>query len=217
MHLARVSRCCLASITTNQCHCDPLRVIRANPLNDAEAELIRPHHHSWGDAIYSSSPYFLALKTSSHKLSNLMGTTPAAIQNLARQLLALDQARAGTVQGDLDPAARACEKLRLPLAKLAGAAGFASLLSRALALAKRQAPALDGLKVEPDGSLTGIEQLSRDPIASEAAQRAGTVLVGELLGLLVTFIGASLTLRLVREAWPDISMEAVTLRIEDQP
>lgn len=32
-------------------------------------------------------------------------------------------------------------------------------------------------------------------------------MLAELLGLLVSFIGESLTLTLVREAWPDASMD----------
>ena len=53
---------------------------------------------------------------------------------------------------DADQVVRACEKLRVPLTRLAGTTGFSSLLSRALALAMRQAPSLERLRVEADGS-----------------------------------------------------------------
>lgn len=146
-----------------------------------------------------------------------MSTPPPAIQTLARHLVAGEPAHVGTSLGDADQAVRACEKLRLPLAKLAGVAGFASLLSRALAVAKRQAPSLGGLRVEANGALTAMEDVQQNSTATEAPLHAGAILVAELLGLLVTFIGAPLTLRLVREAWPDIFIETLTLSTEDKP
>ena len=136
-----------------------------------------------------------------------MSTTPPAIQNLARQLLAGELARVESSHGDADQAVLACEKLRVPLTKLIGAAGFSSLLSRALALAKRQAPSLEGLRVGSDGLLTGFNEVRQDSGAAEAARDWGVVLVAELLGLLVTLIGQPLTLSLVREAWPDASLD----------
>jgi hypothetical protein len=47
--------------------------------------------------------------------------------------------------------------------------------------------------------------------------QAGTVLVAHLLELLVTFIGAPLTLNLVRDKWPDASMGGADLRTEEKP
>ena len=90
------------------------------------------------------------------------------------------------------------EKLRRPLATLTGIAGFRSLLARALTLAKAQAPALNIVRIEPDGSLTGF--------GNDEAQivEASVMLIAELLGLLVTFIGEHLMLTLVRDAWPDL-------------
>jgi hypothetical protein len=146
-----------------------------------------------------------------------MSTTPPAIQSLARQLLAGDTARIESSNGGVDQAMRACEKLRVPLTKLAGAAGFSSLLSRALALARRQSALLEGLRVEADGALAGLNGLGKDADNAEASRHAGVVLVTELLGLLVAFIGEPLTLSLVREAWPDASLETIRVRTEEKP
>jgi hypothetical protein len=41
--------------------------------------------------------------------------------------------------------------------------------------------------------------------------------VAHLLDLLVTFIGAPLTLRLLRNKWPDASMDRTDLRTEEKP
>ena len=126
-----------------------------------------------------------------------MNTTPPAIQDLARRLIALEAEREPS-DGPAGAAVRACEKLRIPLTRLVGVAGFCSLLSRALAMAKAEAPSLDAARVRPDGSLEGLAGMGP---AQDA--EAGAVVVAQLLGLLVTFIGEHLTLPLVREAWPD--------------
>lgn len=92
------------------------------------------------------------------------------------------------------------EKLRRPLVTLTGIAGFRSLLARALTLAKAQAPDLGTVRIEPDGSLAGLS----DPGNQAQVAEAGVILIAQLLGLLVTFIGESLMLTVVREAWPDL-------------
>lgn len=48
-----------------------------------------------------------------------------------------------------------------------------------------------------DGSFEGLEQGSDDAVLAVIAQ---------FLGLLVTFVGEPLTLRLVRDAWPEASV-----------
>lgn len=95
---------------------------------------------------------------------------------------------------------RVCGKLRPPLIALTGTAGFRSLLSRALTLARREAQGLGAVRVQPDGSLEGLE--------GEATQ-ARTVLVGYLLTLLITFIGETLTMRLLHDVWPDLPGSAL--------
>jgi len=97
--------------------------------------------------------------------------------------------------GDIHAVCRVCDKLRRPLTTLAGAAGFRSLLARALTLAKQESPALGAWEVKPDGSLQGLN--------GEAA-RSGAVLIAHLIGLMITFIGEYLTLRLLHDVWLDL-------------
>ena len=112
---------------------------------------------------------------------------------------------------------RVCEKLRLSLTRFAGADGFTSLLRRALALARAEVPELGTVQINPDGSLAGLEQLA----ASEwqpggdwhGGAEAALAITTHLLGLLVIFVGRPLTLRLVRDAWPDTPLEE--LQTED--
>lgn len=95
---------------------------------------------------------------------------------------------------DLFVTCRVCEKLRRPLTTLIGPAGYSSLLSRALTLARRESPALAEVRVNPDGSLEGLE--------GEAA-KVTAVLIAHVLALLTVFIGEALTMQFVRDIWPD--------------
>ena len=96
------------------------------------------------------------------------------------------------------------EKLRLPLTVLMGSGGFRALLSRALALATAEVRWLRAVQVKADGAFEGVEALHERIDPAEFLE--GRVeLLAQLLGLLVAFIGPNLTLRLVREIWPQIS------------
>ena len=116
-------------------------------------------------------------------------------RELAQRLLAYEEVEINPAMVDMPAVCRVCDKLRRPLSTLAGAAGFRSLLARALTLAKQESPVLGAGEVQPDGSLQGLND--------EAAQ-SGAVLIAHLIGLMVTFIGESLTLRLLHDVWLDL-------------
>jgi hypothetical protein len=101
---------------------------------------------------------------------------------------------------------RVYEKLRRPLCALAGVAGFQSLASRALTLARAEAPSLSAVQVTADGSIQGLGELSPQSDTDHAGE-GGAILIAQLLGLLRTFIGEALTLRLVRDLWPDAAFD----------
>jgi hypothetical protein len=124
------------------------------------------------------------------------------IQDLAQRLLALEMTRGVPSENQADEAINVCEKLRVLISRLVGSAGFASLLSRALALARVSVPSLAVVKVRADGSLEGFDEVERDQDTG-AGGNGGVVLVANLLELLVTFIGLSLTLSLLSDVWPD--------------
>jgi len=104
------------------------------------------------------------------------------------------------------PAFRVCEKLRQPLSRLAGVAGFRSLLSRALALANDEVRWMKAIHVRADGSLEGLDEAQAQLSETEIAD-GEIVLIAQLIGLLATFIGEELTLRLVHESWPDAAFD----------
>jgi len=107
-----------------------------------------------------------------------------------------------------------CERLRPQLAVLMGKGGFHAVLSRALAVAGAEVGWLRAVKVNADGVLEGWEPAEGPEDADETTE-AGALLVAQLLGLLVAFIGDNLTLRLVREVWPEVSLEDLNFTPRD--
>jgi hypothetical protein len=97
------------------------------------------------------------------------------------------------------------DKLRPHLAALMGNGGVRALLSRALVLAGAEVSWLRAMHVEADGALQGLEALHARLEPAEVFD-GKVVLLAQLLGLLVSFIGASLTLRLVSQIWPRLSL-----------
>ena len=97
---------------------------------------------------------------------------------------------------------RVSAKLRRRLSTLAGPAGFRALLARALTLAKAEVPAINGIRVKPNGSLDGFCEI-KDLVQAEAF---GIEILAQLLGLLSTFIGQHLTLNLLVDEWPDFQV-----------
>lgn len=102
-----------------------------------------------------------------------------------------------------------CQTLGVPLKRLTGAAGLYSILSRALARARRLTPELNGLSVDASGAIQQFIEIQPEGAAPILFRQGGVVLVTEFLTLLVVFIGEPLTLSLVREAWPNTSFDGI--------
>jgi hypothetical protein len=125
---------------------------------------------------------------------------PPETRDLTRRLLAYEAVPGKISARKAIPAFRVYEKLRRHLCALAGVAGFQSLASRALTLARAEAPELSAVQVTADGSLKGLGELKQ--IDNNKAADGGTILIAQLLGLLFIFIGKALTLQLLQEVWP---------------
>ena len=108
-----------------------------------------------------------------------------------------------------------CERLGPHLTTLMGTAGFRALLSRALALANEEIAWLGAVHVNADGSMEGLEQLHAHLDPHEFIE-GRIVLVAQLLGLLVAFIGEDLTLSVVREVWPEFPVNDLNLDTGDR-
>jgi hypothetical protein len=128
----------------------------------------------------------------------------------AKRLILHDLGRNGSAATKLPGAFSVPAKLRSPLVKLIGSGGFRALLLRSLALAGAEVPWLRAVRVKPDGALEGFEEIQPQPPPEDFLE-GSEVLLAQLLGLLVTFIGPALTSRLVGEIWPKFSLKDLDL------
>ena len=126
-----------------------------------------------------------------------------AVRLFALRLIAYEARGAKSLGAKPTVAFPVIEKLRPQLAILMGTFGFRSLLSRALALASTEVSWLGTVEIKADGSLPKLEELAAK-VTPEDIIEGRAVLLAQLLGLLVAFIGSNLTLQLVHEAWPNL-------------
>jgi hypothetical protein len=148
-----------------------------------------------------------------------METPAPTMRDLARRLLAASQVAPDTPDTRIHIAVLTTQRMRNSLSRFAGADGFTSLLRRALMLARQEAPSLNNIKVGVDGSLMGFDTPAAQPEAGsknskEADEAAALAILANLFTLLATFIGEPLTLRLVRDAWPNVPLDDFNSRIE---
>ncbi len=139
--------------------------------------------------------------------------THPKMRDLARRLIAYEAGATTTYETMGSAALRVYEKLRQGLGEFAGVAGFQSLASRALALARAEDPSLSAVRVSADGalqSLRGMEHpidIDKDRAGESPAGEGGIILIARLLGLLHLFLGEALTLSLLRVTWPVTAFE----------
>ena len=122
------------------------------------------------------------------------------LKEFVRRLLAYESTPGSFASAPDSAASRVCEKLRGPLGKLMGVSAYHSLVSRAVALAGREAPWLLALRIKADGSLEGFDKPGAKP-DSHAVAEGEVLLLSHLLGLLVILIGLSLTQWLLHDTW----------------
>ena len=131
-----------------------------------------------------------------------MSRATAKMMAFSERLIAHELKR----NGSLPPGAFAViERLRPTLATLLGNIGFGALLSRALVLARVEVDWPHALRVKSDGSFDGLDELEAQMDRVKIAE-GRVVLLAQLLGLLVAFIGEPLTLRLLSDAWPKLAL-----------
>jgi len=140
-------------------------------------------------------------------------TTPPEMRDLAQRLLDYE-AFADKSSDPADSATlRVYERLRQGLGEFAGVAGFRSLASRALALARTEAPGLSEMRISADGALQNLGEIEHRSDIEEVQDgefpsgEGGIVLIARLLGLLLIFIGEPTTLRLLLNLWPGAAFD----------
>jgi hypothetical protein len=145
-----------------------------------------------------------------------MSRASPQMRDLAARLIAHEE-KGNKPANPCQPAVfHVCEKLRPHLATLMGNGGFRAVLSRALAVTCAEVPWLVALQVNADGVLEGWDEPEAQ-VPPKELTKSGEVLVAQLLGLLVAFIGEKLTLHFVSDVWPKLSLEDLKFTQGDHP
>jgi hypothetical protein len=126
-------------------------------------------------------------------------------QDLAQRLVDIEVTAGDPGERATSAVIRVCEKLRLPLSAIVGVADYHSLLSRALTLAQLETPSLSAILVTADGSL---QDSSASPQVDQQRGGEGVMLLAQLLGLFLAFLGATLTLQLVSDVTDPLAVTA---------
>jgi hypothetical protein len=140
-------------------------------------------------------------------------TASPGMRDLAHRLLMYEAVLAKNSEPSEPAILRVYEKLRQGLGEFVGVAGFYSLASRALALARTEAPSLSAARVGADGSLQGLGEfehhtnIDKARAGGSATGEAGIILIARLLGLLLLFVGKALTLSVLQITWPAAALD----------
>ncbi|MBI3946033.1 MAG: hypothetical protein HY321_08950 [Armatimonadetes bacterium] len=129
-----------------------------------------------------------------------MGESPQAVRAWVREKLIREAGENGPPATMAAAAEHILRPLSAHLARLVGDAGFEALLARAVALARREVPALCA---DPGGGQEGLVQCLRE-MEGEHVCGSATAVVTALVDLLASFVGVDLATSLLREAWPDL-------------
>jgi len=117
---------------------------------------------------------------------------------LARSLV-VREAGASTTSLHTEPATvRVYDRLRRQFSAPVGADAFQVLASRALALARSESRRLSVVQITANGSLSGLGEIESQT-DRDVDGEVGVMLIAQLLGLFVTFLGEATTLRLIEE------------------
>jgi hypothetical protein len=119
-------------------------------------------------------------------------------RDLASSLVARE-AGASTTSLHTEPATvRVYDRLRRQFSAPVGADAFQVLASRALALARSESRRLSVVQITANGSLSGLGEIESQTDTDKDGE-VGVMLIAQLLGLFVTFLGEATTLRLIEE------------------
>ena len=135
-----------------------------------------------------------------------MTTSPASSGELARQLIAVETT-AVTSPAQLEAGVqRVFQRLHELMSSLVGPTGFSAAMRRALANTPDCAW-LDPAASRGGTAGTQVIQGIAGAVEREGTERVvecATLLLENVLGLLCSFIGNDLTVRLVRQSWPEL-------------
>lgn len=123
-------------------------------------------------------------------------------QQAFRRLLSREAGTEPDARAIAAAARRLCARFTEQLAPLIGEAGVAAICARSLHLTQQRVPGLAPVRAQEDASCA-LLQLSLEQQEPTAGAEAAVAVLATASDLLASFIGESLTTRLLREAWPD--------------
>lgn len=122
----------------------------------------------------------------------------ARLSGLAKKILAFEST--AKTSGDNSPTIfSVCDKIRKPLLNVAGETGFRSILARALLLSKSEVDWLQPVKISASGFFEGLG-LAEGKLTPFDISRGEIAVLAQMLGLLFTFLGESMTHVLLHDA-----------------
>lgn len=158
------------------------------------------------------------MTSSANKAENIPLSTPPTPADLARWLLAAEAGKHKEPEEFAALGERVYHRLRTHLATLLGANGFDALWARALHLAQPNFRAGDDTAVEEALPTRASHAYGLDAAMrghdSAVVQQNLVVAFASLITLLFTFIGEELSLRFIRQVWPDLPQDAVVSRAD---
>jgi hypothetical protein len=138
------------------------------------------------------------------------------LQKLAQRLIEHEATKTGNPDEPVKAIESCCQRLHDRLDRLIGAGGFRALLNRALYLAKKKYAWLEGVGIEDD---PGCEFKDlREAVKGKkpvTVNEACTLILANVIWLLVTFIGEDITIGLIQEAWPDVTIDIAASSSEE--
>lgn len=137
-----------------------------------------------------------------------MNRAAPKLRDFAERLIALAVKDAKFSASEPSAVFAVIEQLRPCLVQVVGDMGYRAVLLRALAISNPDAAWLHAVRVNPDGSLAGLDELNAEFDAKEIAA-IRVFLLAEFVGLLVNLIGERLVLQLVYQAMPKLSKHSL--------
>jgi len=123
---------------------------------------------------------------------------PEKTRDLARSLVACEADASATSLHTEPATVRVYDRLRRQFGAPVGVDGFQVLACRALALAKSESPRLSAVQISANGGLCGLGEVESQADTDEDGE-VGVMLIAQLLGLFLTFLGEATTLRLIED------------------
>jgi hypothetical protein len=137
-----------------------------------------------------------------------MNRATVQMRGIAERIIDYEAQGGASAKAAVTANVQVTDRLRPHLATLVGIGGFRALLARALKLAGAEVPWLRSVTVNADATFEGLTAPYARLTAAEFRE-GRIVLLAQLLGLLVAFIGPGLTSRLLGEIWPQLAADKV--------